>query len=535
VDSVYYRKHRIRLTQLLAANRIGGYTMMHTFAPKQKISHPAKSDRSKIQGRGFVAQNYAVSFILQLQRTIGNHAVQRVLQFNAEEFEAHSATHASSHLTRDFSRLPLHAYPPTNVQPKLEVNVRGDKYEQEADRVAEQVMRMPDNKLQRTCAFVGGCTSCQEEYSNYPHVQTMGVHSHRIQEAEVPPEVNEVLRSPGQALDVGTRNFMESRFGQDFSQVRVHTDAKAAKSVRGINAVAYTAGRDIVFGADKSPGRDALTAHELTHVLQQTGHNGPDTVRASTIFSSIVQRQCTGSVGNPTSYASGARGPHLRCDQNNTGISDVTSRITAGRQRARVMIDDTLAVLNRMLTDRSASADALTHFRRLFRLSDPQPTDGQIRQAIGIYNRICTWLTTPPATNGGGILCLTQGIGACRGRYVGWATCTTGSVTAQPIMLCPGGITSNSIQTAETIIHEAAHHYGICTEPPHPGAPPPRERYEGEAGFPTSAALRTSADSYSAFAREAHTLRISERGEERRRLEAETGMTERPIRSRRRR
>jgi len=324
---------------------------MHTFAPKQKISHPTKSDRSKIQGRGFVAQNHAVSFILHLQRTIGNHAVQRLLQSNAEEFAAHSPTNASGHFTRDFSRLPLHAYPPTNVQPKLEVNVPGDKYEQEADRVAEQVMRMSDNKLQRACACGGGCPRCQEEYSSHPHVQTMGVHSHGIQKAEVPPEVNEVLRSPGQALDVGTRNFMGPRFGQDFSQVRVHTDAKAARSVRAINALAYTAGRDIVFGAGKSPGRDALTAHELTHVLQQTGHNGPAAVRASTIFSSIVQRQCTGSVGDPTSYASGAHGPHLRCDQNNTGISDVTSRITAGRQRARVMIDDALTVLNQMLVD----------------------------------------------------------------------------------------------------------------------------------------------------------------------------------------
>lgn len=63
------------------------------------------------------------------------------------------------------------------------------------------------------------------------------------------PIVDEVLQTPGQSLDVDTRTFMESRFGQDFSQVRVHTDAKAAKSAQAVNAIAYTVGQNIVFGA----------------------------------------------------------------------------------------------------------------------------------------------------------------------------------------------------------------------------------------------------------------------------------------------
>jgi hypothetical protein len=85
--------------------------------------------------------------------------------------------------------------------------------------------------------------------------------------------VHEVLRSPGQSLDAATREFMEPRFGQDFSRVRVHTDAKAAESARAVNALAYTIGRDVVFEngmyaphTDKGRG---LLAHELTHVLQQ--------------------------------------------------------------------------------------------------------------------------------------------------------------------------------------------------------------------------------------------------------------------------
>jgi len=91
--------------------------------------------------------------------------------------------------------------------------------------------------------------------------------------SEMPPIVYEVLRSPGQPLDLATRTFMESRFGHDFSRVRVHTDAQAAKSTWAINAIAYTMGQDIVFQhgqyrPELTEGKE-LIAHELTHVLQQ--------------------------------------------------------------------------------------------------------------------------------------------------------------------------------------------------------------------------------------------------------------------------
>lgn len=89
----------------------------------------------------------------------------------------------------------------------------------------------------------------------------------------VPPIVHDVLRSPGQSLDRGTRTFMESRFGHDFSGVRVHTDGHAAESAQSVNALAYTVGQNVVFGAGQySPGTIAgkrLLAHELTHVVQQ--------------------------------------------------------------------------------------------------------------------------------------------------------------------------------------------------------------------------------------------------------------------------
>jgi len=93
-----------------------------------------------------------------------------------------------------------------------------------------------------------------------------------------PPAVHEVLRSPGQPLDASTRNFMEPHFGQSFSHVRVHTDAKAAESARAVGALAYTVGSDIVFGSGKySPSTASgarLLAHELVHTIQQESAMG---------------------------------------------------------------------------------------------------------------------------------------------------------------------------------------------------------------------------------------------------------------------
>ena len=90
----------------------------------------------------------------------------------------------------------------------------------------------------------------------------------------VPPVVHDVLSSPGQPLDRSTRAFMEPRFGHDFSGVRVHTDARAAESARAVNALAYTVGRDVVFGAGQympgTMGGKRLLAHELTHTIQQS-------------------------------------------------------------------------------------------------------------------------------------------------------------------------------------------------------------------------------------------------------------------------
>lgn len=90
----------------------------------------------------------------------------------------------------------------------------------------------------------------------------------------VPPTVRETLNSTGRPLDGSAKKFFQPRFGHDFSQVRIHDDARAAESARAVGALAYTVGRDVVFATGQyaphsSAGRKLL-AHELAHVVQQS-------------------------------------------------------------------------------------------------------------------------------------------------------------------------------------------------------------------------------------------------------------------------
>jgi hypothetical protein len=171
----------------------------------------------------------------------------------------------------DKNRKPLVSQPPL-IQTKLAINQPGDEYEQEADRVAEQVMRMPDPVIQRKCA------KCDEDEKKILQAKEASGQVSENQNQDVPPIVHEVMRSPGKPLDSSTRAFMEPRIGHDFSKVRVHADTRAAESAQAVNAMAYTVGSDVVFGAGQyTPWSDIgrrLMAHELTHVMQQSGSDG---------------------------------------------------------------------------------------------------------------------------------------------------------------------------------------------------------------------------------------------------------------------
>src|SRR5258708_114767 len=116
----------------------------------------------------------------------------------------------------------------------------------------------------------GECTECKDKKGI---MQRKPANAGAI--GVVPPIVHEVLRSPGQPLDPSTRAVMESRFGYNFEQVMLHTDAGSKKAAAQVNARAFTYGHHVVFGEDEYSPRTMkgtkLLMHELTHVVQQTG------------------------------------------------------------------------------------------------------------------------------------------------------------------------------------------------------------------------------------------------------------------------
>jgi uncharacterized protein DUF4157 len=248
---------------------------MRTFAQKQRPEQNSKSASSVRPSLAFLEQRREVRSILNLQRTIGNQAVQRLSQSRAEDNEEGLFTSTSPRFTHDFAKIPMCGNGRAMVQTKLTVGTPGDKYEQEADQVAAEVMRMPEPLLQSAYPCVEGSPRCQREQSNQKNQQTTRTQSSRSKWSETPPLVQKALRSSGQPLDQDTRSFFEPRYQYDFAKVRVHTNKTATEYARLLSANAFTIGQDIVFGshqfAPKTDEGKRLLAHELTHVVQQTG------------------------------------------------------------------------------------------------------------------------------------------------------------------------------------------------------------------------------------------------------------------------
>lgn len=107
------------------------------------------------------------------------------------------------------------------------------------------------------------------------------------------PSVAQATASTGQPLDTATRQRMETRFGSDLGQVRVHMDNRAAGLNRSLGSRAFTQGRDIFFGAGERPGDNELTAHELTHILQQSGGTASSPLGAISPAPSAATIQCS--------------------------------------------------------------------------------------------------------------------------------------------------------------------------------------------------------------------------------------------------
>jgi len=169
-----------------------------------------------------------------------------------------------------------------HLQKKFNIGASNDPLEKEADRVADQVLAAPAHST------VSSAT---------PSIQRLtGQVTGNLDTA--PPSVDHVLSGSGRPLDSALQQNMEQRFGHDFSQVRVHTGAAAEQSARDVNAHAYTVGQNIVFAADRFvPGShdgQRLLAHELTHVVQQSGADNTNTIKCnSNLGLSRVSAPCT--------------------------------------------------------------------------------------------------------------------------------------------------------------------------------------------------------------------------------------------------
>ncbi|WP_414552398.1 eCIS core domain-containing protein [Anabaena sp. CCY 0017] len=289
------------------------------FAPPRFVVQPqAKTDLSQ-------AQNTTLE-PLEKAEEVANEAVevQRLSESGANGDEDANSGNGGT-IQRAFSEYDAEKSP---FQTKLTIGAPGDKYEQEADSMAEKVMSIDTltatNSPTIQSDSEAGFDSIEQKplvghihpliqrqielniprqpitsispliqrqiESNQNRTQTNPIPStnpfiqrfiHRAG-GNIPSQKNTNLESrlasqkgSGSPLDEQTRSFMEPRFGNDFSSVRVHTDSSSVQMNQELGAQAFTHGQDVYFGAGKyNPGVDdgkRLLAHELTHVVQQTG------------------------------------------------------------------------------------------------------------------------------------------------------------------------------------------------------------------------------------------------------------------------
>ena len=174
----------------------------------------------------------------------------------------------------------------TSIQAKLAISTPDDKYEQEADRVAQRVMQMPESV--EPVIF----------NKNYPVKELIQPKSMGKMPLKMTSEVSadiHSLQGGGQPLSNSERRFFEPRFGVNFSSVRLHSNASANNTAQSVNARAFTLGLNIVFASDQyvkdtSSGRKLL-AHELTHVIQQNRLNQLLQGEHQPVVQSIIQRE----------------------------------------------------------------------------------------------------------------------------------------------------------------------------------------------------------------------------------------------------
>ena len=229
-----------------------------SLAPVGHTSQPALLQRAQT-----APETLSTANILSLQRTIGNRATIGLLSRS------------------------------TGLQAKLKLGPAGDKYEQEADHVADQVVRHMDHSQPTD-------TDVQRHVDEEEMAQMKPLHG--AEGGEVESSVAQQIQSArggGQPLNDGIRAKMEQGFGADFSGVRVHTGGQADTLNRSLNARAFTVGNDVFFGKGQyNPGSSSgqqLLAHELTHTVQQ----GAAGVQRQTVQRLMSSTQLTQKAGAP--------------------------------------------------------------------------------------------------------------------------------------------------------------------------------------------------------------------------------------------
>lgn len=227
--------------------------------------HKKQNDERDAQGR--MVKNIK----MMIMRTIAEKTWNSNRSSNKPFFSGNGTRFHNGGKSSFFEPVSSFALGGEMIQAKLEVGAPDSPAEREAETIADRVMRMAEP------AFVQRkCTTCDdtEKIRRKPLIETIsrnssgnaapvsGNLSSRIQNA----------RGGGSSLDSSTQNFMSSRFGADFSNVRVHTDFNAVQMSRELSAHAFTVGNDLFFNQGKyNPGSDdgkRLLAHELTHVVQ---------------------------------------------------------------------------------------------------------------------------------------------------------------------------------------------------------------------------------------------------------------------------
>jgi Domain of unknown function (DUF4157) len=285
------------------------------------------------------------------------------------------------------------------LQAKLSISQPDDPYEREADRVADEVTRAPGPVLARKCASCestgSSCASCAAE----PEETIQRKSESPAGLAGAANAANSIHGlDAGEPLHRETRAMMEPRFGSDLSQVRVHADARAADSVRSVNALAYTVGRDIVFGAGQyapqtSTGQKLL-AHELTHFMQQS----------SSAFQPMLQRACSSDPECEPAEEGNLPGSNVKgsAQHFNTSVKREEKEKAEEEEETKTPREIRDELCSKVPPDPACTADGharrATEFEKLFRpraptgfdLADGVFVDKAISKSVAAYVKKCT-------------------------------------------------------------------------------------------------------------------------------------------------